>query len=202
MLHPHTKLDFVDEQIGYGVFATRFIPVGTITWTLDPLDQVIPADRVSGLPPNLWNVLEHYAFLNGRGDYVLCWDFARFMNHSCNPTALAPGIDVEIAVRDILPGEQLTGDYGAYNLERDLPCRCGASSCRGTVRNSDFDLFAPEWDAQLQRAVSRVDTVEQPLWDHVADKIALSAAAADPLTLPTCALHRMPAPAHRASEHG
>ncbi len=194
MLHPHTRLGFVDEQIGYGVFATHFIPAGTITWTLDPLDQVVSSTKLEGIPASLWSVLERYAFLNGRGDYILCWDFARFMNHSCNPTSLAPGMDVEIAVRDIEPGEQITGDYGAYNLERDLFCCCGATNCRGTVRRTDFDLYADEWDGKLRRAVARMNAVEQPLWEHVKDQHELNAAAANPALLPTCTLHRVATP--------
>ncbi len=39
MMHPHSELRFINESIGYGVFATKFIPKGTITWILDELDQ-------------------------------------------------------------------------------------------------------------------------------------------------------------------
>jgi hypothetical protein len=39
MLHPDTELRFVNRTIGYGVFATRMIPRGTITWVRDRLDQ-------------------------------------------------------------------------------------------------------------------------------------------------------------------
>lgn len=202
MLHPHTKLDFVDEQMGYGVVATRLIPAGTITWTLDRLDQRVPASEFERMPVTLQRVLEHYAFLDGHGTYILCWDFARYMNHSCQPTSLAPGIDVEIAVRDILPGEQITGDYGAYNLERDLPCRCGSANCRGTIKNADFHEFADHWDSELRRAVRRIADVSQPLWDHVADRELLLAAAVDPMQLPTCAGHRMASEPLRAAAHG
>lgn len=39
MIHPDTKLNFVSKSIGYGVFATKFISKGTITWVLDELDK-------------------------------------------------------------------------------------------------------------------------------------------------------------------
>lgn len=32
MIHPDTELRFINPEIGYGVFATQFIPRGTITW--------------------------------------------------------------------------------------------------------------------------------------------------------------------------
>ena len=42
MVHPDTELRFVSPAIGWGVFATRDIPTGTITWALDVLDQHFP----------------------------------------------------------------------------------------------------------------------------------------------------------------
>jgi hypothetical protein len=50
MVHPHTELRFVSPQIGWGVFATRLIPRGTIVWALDSLDQRFTPDQVAALP--------------------------------------------------------------------------------------------------------------------------------------------------------
>ena len=41
VLHPSSELRYINPSIGYGVFATRFIPKGTITWVFDELDQVV-----------------------------------------------------------------------------------------------------------------------------------------------------------------
>ena len=32
MIHPHSELRFFSPEVGWGVYATRFIPKGTITW--------------------------------------------------------------------------------------------------------------------------------------------------------------------------
>ena len=45
LLHPAGKLSWLNEGIGYGVIARAPIPKGTITWVLDPLDQVLDDDR-------------------------------------------------------------------------------------------------------------------------------------------------------------
>jgi SET domain-containing protein len=37
------------------------------------------------------------------------------------------------ALRDILPGEELTYRYGYNHHEGTLRCRCGAPNCRGFV---------------------------------------------------------------------
>lgn len=54
------------------------------------------------------------------GLYVLCADDARYMNHSDDPAARGdygadPVFGVDIAVRDIEPGEELTCDYTAFD---------------------------------------------------------------------------------------
>ena len=74
MLHPWTRLNWMSDEVGYGVVATRFIPKGTIIWALDPLDQVFTSDEVKKFGPQLWPTLERYSYVNGQGLRVLCWD--------------------------------------------------------------------------------------------------------------------------------
>ena len=71
MIHPASELRPVSSAIGYGVFATRFIPKGSITWVLDELDQVIDSARISDMQPMLQNSIEKYAYLNGEGEHTL-----------------------------------------------------------------------------------------------------------------------------------
>ena len=40
MIHPDTEIQFISEEIGYGVVAKKLIPRGTITWVLDALDRI------------------------------------------------------------------------------------------------------------------------------------------------------------------
>lgn len=58
----------------------------------------------------------------------------QYTNHSCAPNAFIRRIHkrVEIyALRNIVPGEEITCDYGDTQHEGTLPCRCGAPNCRG-----------------------------------------------------------------------
>ena len=59
-----------------------------------------------------------------------------YVNHSCEPNSgFRAGLDL-VALRDILPGEEVTWDYGTAIDEADFtgfPCCCGASLCRGRV---------------------------------------------------------------------
>jgi hypothetical protein len=189
MIHPDTEVRFVNSLIGYGVFATKLIPKGTITWVGDALDQIIAEERAAELTPIARDLLYKYSYLNGRNERILCWDHGRFVNHSCAATCLAPGFDFEIAVRDILPGEELTDDYGALNLEAEFECRCSAPNCRGVIRPDDMLSLSPQWDAAVMEAFGGLQDVPQPLWDLVMEKEVVLCALKGDISLPSCRVH-------------
>jgi len=67
-------------------------------------------------------------------------NYARFMNHSCNPSCYAKVITVEnqskivIYSKDIIKvGEEITYDYKFPIEDEKIPCYCGAHNCRGTL---------------------------------------------------------------------
>jgi hypothetical protein len=163
VIHPDTCLRLVDDHVGYGVFATRVIPRGTIVWLHDELDQIISADRVATLPAVLRQQVERYAYVNGSGELVLCWDHARFMNHSCEPTTTSLGTLMEIARREIQPGEELTCEYGLAHVVEGFECRCGAPTCRGALEPSDLPAVWQRWDRETADAFAWSLGVEQPL---------------------------------------
>jgi hypothetical protein len=189
MVHPNSELRYINEKIGYGVVATQLIPRGTITWVADALDQVLTPEQVQRIPPVLRPHLEKYSWINGKGLTVLCWDHARFMNHSCEATCLSPGFDFEIAVRDILPGEQLTDDYGMLNTTEPFQCHCGSLHCRGGVLPDDFMKHGSEWDRMLSRVFPLIRMVEQPLWPLVAEKAEVERVLSGSAALPSCMVH-------------
>lgn len=170
MMHPHTELRFVNERIGYGVFATQDIPRGTITWARDALDRAFTTEQMAAMAPPYRAILDKYCFVGGDGTHILCWDIARFVNHSCAPTCLAPGYDFEVAVRDIKRGEELTDDYASLNLETDFDCDCRSAECRGTVRSDDALRLCERWDQQVANVFPRLRDLDQPLWTFVDER--------------------------------
>jgi len=193
MIHPDSELRFVSPLIGYGLFATKIIPKGTITWVFDPLDQVISESECSAFSPVLRQYLKKYSYLNGNGDRILCWDHARYVNHSCIPACLAGGFDFEIAVRDILPGEEITDDYGTLNLDQGMICHCGATECRGVLKPTDFLTYGEKWDREVEGAFFRLPEVPQPLWELVQEKETVARVLARTIPLPSCLIHRFEA---------
>lgn len=167
MIHPHTELRLISPSKGYGVFATKTIPAGTLTWVLDPLDRRLSTEEMAALPPAAKEALNTYAFNNADGSAVLCWDFGRFLNHSCDPSCICMGVVCDIAARTILPGEQLTCEYGLLNGEERFDCHCGAPACRGKIDRAGFEATAKNVDKQVSDLVPAISLVPQPLLTHM-----------------------------------
>ncbi|MDA0740261.1 MAG: SET domain-containing protein-lysine N-methyltransferase [Nitrospirae bacterium] len=168
MLHPATELRKINDQVGYGIFATQSIPQGTITWALDPLDQIFDLTKTEQLDHQCRELLTKYTWVNTHGQRILCWDFGRFMNHNCEANSYGLGnCQFEIAIRHIAAGEELTSDYATINLEEPLVCQCGSSRCRGIITLEHLEDIAPNCDALIRSAFTRIHEVQQPLWHWI-----------------------------------
>jgi len=163
MIHPHTEIRFVSEAKGYGVVATQFIPKGTITWIQDPLDRTFTEKEISKLDKLYQDILNTYTFRNKHGEFVLCWDNARFVNHSFNSNCMSTAYDFEIAIRDIEPGEELTDDYGYLNISEPFNAEREEGCERTTVYPDDLIRYHGQWDQQLIACFPFIERVPQPL---------------------------------------
>ena len=56
-----------------------------------------------------------YAYLDESGDYVLCGDNGKFMNHSFDPNC--DDQEGPCTMRDIAEGEELTCDYRLFDRD-------------------------------------------------------------------------------------
>ena len=179
MIHPKTELRFISNEVGYGVFATDFIPAGTITWVLDKLDREFRPEEFFAMDLVYQNIIDTYTFRNNIGNYILCWDHGRFVNHSFNSNCLTTAYDFEIAIRDILPGEQLTDDYGYLNI-KDPFTAVDEGTERKIVYPDDLVRYYKVWDQQILKVFGKINAYEQPLrvlikdelWDKVQKIIA------------------------------
>lgn len=166
MIHPDTEVRFINNKKGYGVVATKLIPKGTITWVQDELDQIFTRDKTANLNPFIKKYLDTYSFTNKNGEMVLCWDNGKFVNHSFKPSCFSTPYDFEIAIRDILPGEELTDDYGYLNVEHPFDA-IDEGTARKTVYPDDILSFYKEWDALIKDNAPQVLKVKQVLLDLI-----------------------------------
>lgn len=170
MIHPKTEIKFINDKVGYGVVATEFIPAGTITWVLDKLDKEFTPEEVNLFEDFYKDIIDTYSFRNSKGNFILCWDNGRFVNHSFNSNCLTTAYDFEIAVRDIQPGEQLTDDYGYLNISEPFK-GIDEGTERKIVYPNDLVNFHKVWDEKINKVFDNILKLEQPLRVLIADKL-------------------------------
>lgn len=109
---------------GIGLFADEFIKKGTPIWRFTPgLDIKLTEKELARLPAIAQNCIQHYCYHSVVDDtYVLPFDDSRFFNHSkkSNTTSIDVAEDpegLEIASRDIQPGEELLCDCREFDID-------------------------------------------------------------------------------------
>lgn len=168
MIHPKTELRFINDLVGYGVVATEFIPKGTITWVFDKLDRVFTPAEFESMEGVYKDLLLNYTFRNNKGNYVLCWDHGRYVNHSFKSNCLSTAYEFEIAIKDIQPGEQLTDDYGYLNIIE--PFRAiDEGTKRKTVYPDDLLRYSKVWDKKITGVFGKIPNLNQPLKELISE---------------------------------
>lgn len=177
MMHPHTQVRYIGDAIGYGVFATRPIPMGTVVYVKDPLELEITPQKYKEYDPVLQETIEKYSYMDETGVRIISWDHAKYVNHCCQCNTMSTGYGFEIAIRDIAEGEEITDEYGMFNFEYEMALVCQKPNCRMRVTGRDLDVYFQEWDEKVQQALAQFQNVEQlllPLIDPLT-KTALEA---------------------------
>jgi len=93
-----------------------------------------------------------------------------FINHSCEPNAGLDGQIAIVALRRILPGEEVTIDYAMCDGSPydEFDCACGSSLCRGKVTGDDWrdpvlwKRYAGHFSPYLQRRIEALQRAPAP----------------------------------------
>ncbi|RLS75913.1 MAG: SET domain-containing protein-lysine N-methyltransferase [Planctomycetota bacterium] len=123
-----------ETHVGRGVFARRRIPAGIV------LGEIL-GTVLDDYPEDPSYVMELSA-----GRLLDPAPPLRFMNHSCDPnceifyweTEPEGGTNLEEdrlwlqTIRPVEPGEEILIDY-SWPADAAIPCRCGATNCRGWI---------------------------------------------------------------------
>lgn len=163
MIHPNTVIKTVSPEIGIGVFATSFIPKGTIVVIRDRFDTCLTPEEFSLLDEPMRSFMETYLYHDKCGNLILSWDHARYMNHSCQSNTMITDYGLEIAVKDIEAGDEITTEYGLLNIQEPYALLCNCDCCRHELRLDDIDVYGDKWDAAIKDSLLLVPHVEQPL---------------------------------------
>jgi len=168
-MHPHSELRRVSDGVGHGVFATRPIPRGTLVYVKDDLEITLSPADYAALGPQLRQVADRYSYIDPLGNRIISWDLAKYVNHSCECNSMSTGWGFEIALRDIEAGEEITDEYGLFNIEEPMILACGCKKCRGILQPDDIERHARGWDRRVRTALDSVRAVDQPLYGLLDD---------------------------------
>lgn len=120
MLIVKTNLKY-SEIHGLGCFAGEDIKKGQTVWRFDEgIDLVFKESDLSKFPVSFVEFLKMYAYsplADSEKSYVLCADNARHMNHDENPNLDETPDGLNVALRDIKAGEELTCNYNQFDKE-------------------------------------------------------------------------------------
>ncbi len=117
---------------GRGIFARQPIPAGT---KIGELAGELITQREARRRARLLQRIAIVELDNGMAiDASVDGNEFRYINHNCEPNVRMRAYVHRcsfFARRDIQRGEELVCDYGETHHDGKLPCRCGATNCRG-----------------------------------------------------------------------
>jgi hypothetical protein len=172
-----------DVAGGHSVIARAVIDPGELigVWS----GRIIGADDLDALPEEIRRhtvQIEEDFYLASLGPD----EPPDFVNHSCEPNAGLDGQIAIVALRRILPGEEVTIDYAMCDGSPydEFECACGSKICRGKVTGDDWrnpvlwERYAGHFSPYLQRridALRRAQASQRPKRKRV---LALAASEA------------------------
>ena len=128
MLPAGASRTYIDASpLGRGLFAGEAIAPGREILRFS--GPVLTLNEVRARGPAAANALQidvdRYLYLDEPG---------RLVNHSCAPNAAVVDDTRLIALRALVPGEEIRFDYSTTISDGwTMACRCGAAECRGLV---------------------------------------------------------------------
>lgn len=152
MLHswltPKAEVRHVGEH-GHGSFAVQPIAAGEVVAAFG--GYVVPGDRLDDFD----DARVSRSIQIADDLYLLASPVVEdgdLVNHSCDPSCGLQGETVLVAKYDLMPGDELTFDYGTCDASPydEFDCACGAPRCRGRVtgddwRDRDFQMRNDGW---------------------------------------------------------
>jgi hypothetical protein len=156
-----------DVAGGHSVIARDVIDPGELigVWS----GRIVGSDELDALPEEIRRhtvQIEEDLYLAS----ISAHEPPDFINHSCEPNAGLDGQIAIVALRRILPGEEVTIDYAMCDGSPydEFDCACGSSLCRGKVTGDDWrdpvlwERYAGYFSPYLQRRIDALQRVQAP----------------------------------------
>jgi uncharacterized protein len=142
----HPGIEVRDSGVhGKGVFATTDLPKNTTL--VEYVGEILTWKKAQKRHPHNPDDPNHTFFFHVDDkvviDAAVGGNDARWINHACRPNCEPDDVDGRIfikTIKKVRAGEELFYDYGLIiedkltkKLKAEYACRCGATSCRGTM---------------------------------------------------------------------
>lgn len=116
---------------GFGCFAKVYFPKNSpiASYSGERITHVEAMGRMIGANGKRISQLDMDHYIDGS----VGGNETQYINHSCEPNAdvmVIDGFIIVFAVREILPGEEVTVDYLNSFDQDQTPCQCHTPSCR------------------------------------------------------------------------
>jgi hypothetical protein len=172
-----------DVAGGHAVFARSVIEPGELigVWS----GRIIGRDELDDLPEEIRHhtvQVEEDLFLASLSPD----EPPDFINHSCEPNAGLDGQITIVALRRILPGEEVTIDYAMCDGSPydEFDCACGSKTCRGKVTGDAWrdpvlwKRYAGHFSPYLQRRIDALRHAQASRRSRRKRALALATSAA------------------------
>lgn len=163
------KIEWISDEKGYGLVATRDIPKGTITFVQDGLDIVLNEKDLGKIDEKLLSYVETYSYEDYMGNRIISWDFGKYMNHDDQANTLSTGYGFEIAVNDIKKNQEVTDDYRIFSTYHDTSFKTPPAKIENLKPWPDE--LIKQWDQKISEAILNIEDIQQPLKDFVEPEI-------------------------------
>jgi hypothetical protein len=119
--HPKVSIRFIDEKVGFGIFAEQRIP--SCAYAGEYRGQIL--ERKMKLPREKVHCVRYTTWEMGRRKFIIDAEtkgnFTRFINHSSKPNLSLQSVYwrgiprmIFVTLKEIHEGAQLTFDYGTF----------------------------------------------------------------------------------------
>lgn len=157
---------------GLGLFATQFIPKGTIVCFECEKCKKIRIRDIEKLNQEKIEFLRDYGYTFGDSHIHIDCDEAKHMNHSCDSNVLLMDSNryIDIVVKDIRKGQEATYDYRQFALNdfdfvyKGMKCECNnPNCCKLLYLDKSLIHLKEKWSQEIKSALSNIYKIEQPL---------------------------------------
>jgi len=160
------------RQLGWGVYACRTIPAGTIIMTECSYCRKLTHEDASRHPQKEF-IFSHAPITSSTyPDFMIpCREEIYFVNHSCTANILPVGDGMDVLVDTVYDNEAFSYDYRfMFDPYIDFQCDCGKKNCVKRVRCFDVSesLFA-QWQDRVGKILPLIPQLPQPLLKNKID---------------------------------